>query len=135
MHTSCELGLHPALAAENEPKTLAELAQATDADPTLLRTSPEASDTTAAFFDRDKSSLFACWCKFWSYQRGWPGPLWPFSFLCTPCRSKSGGRASKVICRSLMRFDQAVRLEMLIWSAPSADYVHKTFNATPSLLA
>lgn len=34
-----------------------------------------------------------------------------------------------------MRFDQAVRLEMLIWSAPSADYVHKTFNATPSLLA
>ena len=39
MRTSCELGLYPAFAAENEPKTLAELAQTTGADPTLLRTS------------------------------------------------------------------------------------------------
>lgn len=41
MRTSCELGLYPALAADKKPKTLAELAQATGADPTLLRTSPE----------------------------------------------------------------------------------------------
>ena len=34
-----------------------------------------------------------------------------------------------------MGFDQAVLLAILIWSAPSADFVHKTFYATPSLLA
>lgn len=33
-----------------------------------------------------------------------------------------------------MGFGQAV-LEMLIWSAPSADFVHDIFYATPSLLA
>ena len=49
MHTSCELGLYPALAAENEPKTLAELAQATGADPTLLRTSLEVLDNHCVF--------------------------------------------------------------------------------------
>ena len=38
MRTSCELGLYPALAADKEPKTLAEPAQATGADATLLRT-------------------------------------------------------------------------------------------------
>ena len=48
MCTSCELGLYPALAAENEPKTLVELAQATGADPFLLRTSPEVSTIMAA---------------------------------------------------------------------------------------
>lgn len=53
MRTSCELGLYPALAAENEPKTLTELAQATGADPTLLRASPEVLNTTAAPSDRD----------------------------------------------------------------------------------
>ena len=34
-----------------------------------------------------------------------------------------------------MGFGQVVLLEMLIWSAPSADFVHKTFYATPNLLA
>ncbi|KAK0515098.1 hypothetical protein JMJ35_002477 [Cladonia borealis] len=53
MCTSYDLGLYPALAAENEPKTLAELARATGADPTLLRTSPEVSNTTAAPSNRD----------------------------------------------------------------------------------
>ena len=53
MCTSCELGLYPALAADKEPKTLAELAKATGADPTLLRTSPEVSNTTAALSNRD----------------------------------------------------------------------------------
>ena len=33
-----------------------------------------------------------------------------------------------------MGFAKAVLLEILIWSAPSADFVHKTFYATPSLL-
>ena len=53
MCTSCELGLYPALAADNEPKTLAELAKATGADPTLLRTSLKVSNITAAPFNRD----------------------------------------------------------------------------------
>ena len=48
MRTSCELGLYPALAADNEPKTLAELAEDTTADPALLRMSPEVLDATVA---------------------------------------------------------------------------------------
>ena len=53
MRTSCELGLYPALAVEKQPKTLAELAQATGADPILFRTSPEALNRTAAPFDQN----------------------------------------------------------------------------------
>lgn len=38
MRTSRELGLFPALAAGNKPKTLVQLAQGTEADSTLVRT-------------------------------------------------------------------------------------------------
>lgn len=53
MRTKHELWLHPAPAEENQPKALVELAQATGADPTLLRTSPESLNRTAAPFDQD----------------------------------------------------------------------------------
>ena len=52
MRTSCELGLYPTLAVGNQPKTAVELAQATGANPTLLRTSPDVLNRTAAPFDQ-----------------------------------------------------------------------------------